>query len=40
VAELTEDVARRFLAGTPLEAVVPAPEVAFAVVAMTMACRR
>lgn len=34
--ELTEEVARRFLAGTPLEAVVPAAEVAYAVVAMTM----
>jgi AcrR family transcriptional regulator len=32
--ELTEEVARRFLAGTPLEAVVPAPELALAVVAL------
>jgi AcrR family transcriptional regulator len=32
--ELTEEVARRFLAGTPLEAVVPARELATAVVAL------
>lgn len=32
--ELTEDIARRFLAGTPLEAVVPAAKLAYAVVAL------
>jgi AcrR family transcriptional regulator len=32
--ELTEEMARRFLAGTPLEHVVPAPEVGLAVVAL------
>jgi AcrR family transcriptional regulator len=32
--ELTEEVARRFLAGTPLESVVPAPELGLAVVAL------
>ena len=32
--ELTEEVARRFMAGTPLEGVLPAGEVAFAVLAM------
>jgi AcrR family transcriptional regulator len=32
--ELTEEVARRFLAGTPLGPVVPAPELARAVVAL------
>jgi AcrR family transcriptional regulator len=32
--ELTEEVARRFLAGTPLEHVVPAPELGLAVVAL------
>ncbi|HSR25253.1 MAG TPA: TetR family transcriptional regulator, partial [Candidatus Eisenbacteria bacterium] len=32
--ELTEDVARRLLAGTPLEAVLPAGELAYAVVAL------
>lgn len=32
--ELTEQVARQFLAGTPLELVVPAPELAQAVVAL------
>jgi AcrR family transcriptional regulator len=31
---LAEEVARRFMAGTPLEAVVPAPELAQAVVAL------
>jgi AcrR family transcriptional regulator len=32
--DLTEEVARRFLAGTPLEPVVPAPELGLAVVAL------
>jgi AcrR family transcriptional regulator len=32
--DLTEDVARRFLAGTPLEHVVPASELGLAVVAL------
>jgi AcrR family transcriptional regulator len=32
--ELTEEVARRFLAGTPLESVVPARELGLAVVAL------
>jgi AcrR family transcriptional regulator len=32
--ELTETVARRFLAGSPLAGVVPAPELAFAVIAL------
>ena len=32
--DLTEEVARRFLDGTPLQAVVPAGELAYAVVAM------
>jgi len=32
--ELTEEVARRFLSGTPLEHVVPAPELGLAMVAL------